>query len=722
YGGQLRHTAELPESLAGPLTVTTGPDGQARLHYLAAADQLVAVRVAAGPIGAQDILLLERPWQSPVEPVITIRLKKTSRLAGRILDGAGHPVVHHVVEVWSRGGGSRLMPNLVGFQDGPLRTAADGRFQTPDNLLVGSTYRIVVRDPGQEPILSDWITIGESPRTLLPMRLRPLRTITGRVVDRQGQPVANVTVFQTGDGPEATATRTGPDGRFALGGFRQGPVFVFARAEAFRFQGQLVPAGQAEATVELTRSSEPPARVMRMLPELIPLEESRAMARRLVEPYWRVVVEKGDDLTKFSTLQALLPADPAGVLEKLEAAKFLDKRRQFELQAEVVAALAASDPEEAAAVAESIPDPAPRADALLKLIDALPDADRARKLALLDRAALQARSVPDVNERLRVMGDVAERWHELGQVEKAKALFAEGLRIASQMTDKTDYRRGDFAAQLALVDVPAALAIAKDFEGNPSRGTPRGEIALRSIDQDPAEAERLWKGLRGGRSGLLETLCWKMARVDPARARRLIESFRARELQPHLYLFLALGEKPRDEPAARQAFEEGLREIDRLMHERPERFQSLAGWLLPIVERIDPALVPEMFWRDVASRPPSGNPRTIRASSPADLIRRLVWYDREVAAALFEPIRARMEHTEDQELATWGIEFAAWSLFDPRAAVARLEKVPVSNDPGRDANRARLAAATVLGLPYEAGWRRLWNPWSIILGGSQHRF
>ncbi len=259
-----------------------------------------------------------------MEPVITIRLKKTSRLAGRIVDGAGQPVAGQVVEIWSRGGGW-LGPNSVELRGGPLKTTADGRFQTPDNLIVGSTYRVVVRAPGKEPIISEWMAIGEAARTLLPMRLRPLRTVRGRVVDRQGKPVANVEVFQSGDGPEQTATKTGADGRFVLDGFRQGPVFVFARGEGFRFRGQLIKEGESEVTAELTRVTEQPARAMRMLPELIPLEESRAMARRLVEPVWKVVVEKGNDRTKFETLQALVNADPAGVLEKLESAKFLSK-------------------------------------------------------------------------------------------------------------------------------------------------------------------------------------------------------------------------------------------------------------------------------------------------------------------------------------------------------------------------------------------------------------
>jgi hypothetical protein len=197
-------TAEIPESMAAPLAVITGPDGRTTINYLAARDQLVAARVAAESIGTQDFLLVERPGRSAVEPVIAIRLKKTSRLTGWIVDGAGQPVAGQVVEIWSKGGGGWLGPNRVELRGGPLRTSADGRFQTPDNLLVGSTYRVVVRAAGMEPIISDWIAIEEAPRVLLPMRLRPLRSVGGRVVDRQGKPVANAEVFQSGDGPEQT--------------------------------------------------------------------------------------------------------------------------------------------------------------------------------------------------------------------------------------------------------------------------------------------------------------------------------------------------------------------------------------------------------------------------------------------------------------------------------------------------------------------------------------
>ena len=85
---------------------------------------------------------------------------------------------------------------------------------------------------------------------------------------------------------------TDVDGRFVLGGYRQGPAFLFARGDGFRFSGRLVKPGDDDLTVELTRTSERPAREMRMLPDAVTAEESRALGRRLIEPYWEAALNE----------------------------------------------------------------------------------------------------------------------------------------------------------------------------------------------------------------------------------------------------------------------------------------------------------------------------------------------------------------------------------------------------------------------------------------------
>jgi hypothetical protein len=211
------------------------------------ADQLVAVRVTATSIGTQDLQIIDRPGRDRQGAEIIVRLKRTSRLTGRVRTRAGEPAVGQIVEIWFRGG-SWLRPNPVVFKDGPLRTGADGSFQTPDNLLIVSPYRLLVRAPGKETILSEWITIGEKSRVLLPMLQTPLRTIGGRVVDRQGKPLAGIDIFQSGDGPEPTATNTNADGRFALGGFCHGSVFLF-EVVFLRAPTPLVKGGSAHTTI-----------------------------------------------------------------------------------------------------------------------------------------------------------------------------------------------------------------------------------------------------------------------------------------------------------------------------------------------------------------------------------------------------------------------------------------------------------------------------------------
>jgi hypothetical protein len=728
FGGS---SAEIPASLADPLAVRTGPDGMATISTMAPRDQLVAVRVTADAIGTQDISLIKRLGRVSEESVITIKLKPTSHFAGRIVDQDGHPVAGQLVEVWSRGDAFAAGPNTVELNGGPLCSAADGSFQTPDNLMAGSAYRVTVRAPGQEPVLSDWITIGEKPRSLPLMVQRPFRTIRGRVLDRQGQPVANVEVFQSGDGPEPATTQTDGEGRFSLGGFRHGPVFVFVRGVGFRFHGQLAKPTERNVTVELTRTSERPARGMKMLPDPIPLDESRALARRLVEPLWEKAAQEGTDGAKYRALTSLASIDPARALGMLESVKFQFEGWKNRLQRELVPLLARTDFEEATAVAESIADPAWRASALIELADALPIKERERKLALLDGAVLHARIAADQGDRLFQMGEVAERWYELGQVDKARALFAEGLEIAGHVTDKTDFKRGKFAGRLARVNLPAALAIAKDFDGERDQGRILGGIAFRLIDQNPADAERVWYQTKGmGRLVPMDpTLCWKMAALDPARARRGIESVGATQFRPELYLFLALGSKARDESASRQAFQTALEGIDRQLRERPEQYQTDAGKLLPFVERIDPGLVPELFWRDVSSRLPVGNPRTLSNDSPAVLIRHLAWYDREVAAALFEPSRARLSPPGDDMAAPADDElgnrilFWSWSMFDPRAAVARLETLPIDPKLPNNAIDARLAVAKSLAQDHEQRWHEIWDRhWNIILGGTRRDF
>ena len=322
------------------------------------------------------------------------------------------------------------------------------------------------------------------------------------------------------------------------------------------------------------------------------------------------------------------------------------------------------------------------------------------------------------------MGEVAVRWLELGQSDKAKALFAEALRMANAFADKTDFQRGMFAAKLARVDLPAAEAIARDFKGASNEGRILGNMAFYLADTSPADAERLWRQSAEKMGGLRMmdlVLCWKLAGVDPARALRVVDALPNISLTPEKYFYVAVGARARDESLARQSFQTALQGLDRMMEERPLQATGAVLWLLPVVEGIDPGLVPEILWRLVASRLPYGNPRALDVGFPILLIEELAAYDRQVAAALLEPALARMEQTDPKELATWMFEFLAWSVIDPRAAVARLEIVPIAQDTDvlKRKNGARFAVGAALARSRERRWSTRRDERQVILGGKR---
>ena len=64
---------------------------------------------------------------------------------------------------------------------------------------------------------------------------------------------------------------------------------------------------------------------------------------------------------------------------------------------------------------------------------------------------------------------------------------------------------------------------------------------------------------------------------------------------------------------------------------------------------------------------------------------------------------------DDGELATSSYEFLGWSIFDPRAAVTRLEQVPVAAKLEMNADFARARVSELLGMTREERIREIWG-------------
>ena len=147
----------------------------------------------------------------------------------------------------------------------------------------------------------------------------------------------------------------------------------------------------------------------------------------------------------------------------------------------------------------------------------------------------------------------------------------------------------------------------------------------------------------------------------------------------------------------------------------PQTVVRSAGRLLAIAEAIDPVLVEEVMWYSIAARSPSK--RVIEAKAPGALVERITWYERDVAAALLDGRLKRMLKVPELELIEWYLAFEAWSAIDPRAAVARLERVPMlSVDPNN--NRLWINVVNSLSLDPQELWRMDFIEWAPVFDAS----
>ena len=146
--------------------------------------------------GSQDFLLVERPGRGSEPAVITIKLKRTGTISGRIVDENARPVAGQVVEVWSRGVvAPGCCPISSASRKAPCARARTARSRRRPSSSKARPTAWPFASRAQTRFFPTGSRSRTSRHTLPLLVQRPLRTIRGRVVDRQGKPVAGCPRF-----------------------------------------------------------------------------------------------------------------------------------------------------------------------------------------------------------------------------------------------------------------------------------------------------------------------------------------------------------------------------------------------------------------------------------------------------------------------------------------------------------------------------------------------
>jgi hypothetical protein len=305
-------------------------------------------------------------------------------------------------------------------------------------------------------------------------------------------------------------------------------------------------------------------------------------------------------------------------------------------------------------------------------------------LEILAEALVGARAEKAPEFRAVVLGQVAKRLFLLGEKERATALLREGEKIANGLSSNSfaGYARGSFATDLALIDLPAAVALMKDLKDRNEFPRHHGNTAHRIAGTQPAEAVRVLDLIPppqqnefNQRDRYAIRVCYRMAQADLKGAIQLATSIVDLPSRAYALGVIALGVAKTDPKQAselmRRAFV--LLEEDAARPDLPQLTSALtpgsvAAALTLSAEQIDPTLVRECLWRSVAlQRPQTENPQQVwRYTTGNNALAMVVArYDGKLAKSLLAAGKDGWASRESQ---------LAEFLVNPKHAVETAEK------------------------------------------------
>ena len=677
------------------------------------------------------------PTRPGAEAPVTLTLEPSNAIAlkGRVLEPDGRPLAGALIQFKSKATGtgppswSESQVMLEGVET--VRTGPDGTFETPRELDPKLLYRAEVVAAGMARAQTDWLAPPSTSFADLTLRrTRGLRAVSGRVVDRAGEPVAGAVVSQSGDGPRPTRSVTDAEGRFRVDGVLDGRAFLFASKDRFRFRARPIGPGSGAVEIVLDREFEQPAPFK---PPTFPMTraEEKAKAGELVailKPRMKVGSDDRGDQARLLALEARL--DPNRVIELIQDQVV----RADASLAEVALGLMEDEPREALDLIESDRNDAGASTAYLAVFDAVPASDSGLRREVLSRAERRARAIHSSNspglmdQRALFLAKVADRWLDVGDRDRAASVLREARAAfdAAPATGGYSPSLADVVKVLARVDLPAALAILDRHPAAQKNNLGYFEnnlvsVAERAAEVDPAEAERLLERIGQDfiRKDATRRACYRMAPRDLERARRVASGLGEPTVPPLLDALAARAMVATDPRAARALLDAAFAEFGRLA-EAPSGRQprsevpAVMAMCLPVAARVDPSLVPEYLARCLAARPNRADEPEREGVAPASLLAMfLARYDREAASTVFdrvlEGIFAPSPRPYDLQPNAIPALLREAAAVDPRAALAILDRLP--DDPKvavdtrwGDYNQkleARLALATALSRPVD---------------------
>ncbi|MGA2060027.1 MAG: carboxypeptidase-like regulatory domain-containing protein [Thermoguttaceae bacterium] len=604
----------------------------------------------------------------------------------QVADPSGKPIAGAVIRVWTMPETKPLEwplrgePVLIADQK-EILTGDDGKavFSISAPATAASSWKppslfsLTATAENYLVARSGGIGTADSDHYDLTLTLRRLVNIDGRVIDQQGRPVAEATVFHTGNASSRVETKTDAQGRFHLQNLPEGTAPVFVTHPDYLFHGQLVDTSAATQEFKLLGKDQAPA-PLATLPPPFSRQQELDLAKQIIVPLWETAMKSTNESEKQDLSESYAQLDPWHVFGEVEKRLNNEEKNRFIMQ--TFRLLYPADPEEAMALLESLNIPEEtKTLIIIRTVQEALDLSRKQKLDLLNRAIAYSRSSQDPIDRIDYLSSIASTLYVLDQVDDAKKLVEELKPLIEKLTPKENaHACAVGGAAISLFELQAGLRIVRSVPDDFYRMRILFRIAQRLAAKDPAEAERIideslddikvkaekafqdayqreWPELN--KQSLMNyyecrttQVCYYMAPADADRAERIALKVRNPHQRAYCLGMVAKALAATDKAKAKKLILNSY-QILAEASANPQRYwlgwQSsplrTAGALLPVVEQIDPALLSECIWHAVSFRlfrPADDFMIGMEPESDdAFLAMYLSRYDRLLAAAIF---------------------------------------------------------------------------------------
>jgi protocatechuate 3,4-dioxygenase beta subunit len=687
YDPSLQHPDLIEE------TQTTDADGRYEFRGI---DPTSECRVWAGLEGAfsRGVSVVKGDRSALM---LNLSPKNAVRLNGRVSTAGGKPASGARLEIWQRAwmpAGNEPKSERVALAAGTiLATDDDGRFVSPP-LAPAAAYRISLVDSRFEPAHSAWADASHG-KELPPAELlaRTLGEHLGIVRDSAGKPVAGALVEFRG-GLTRVSSRTDAEGKFGLKPAPDGPGLLFVAEPGYWFHGQRIEALGEPLDVRLSSVGKPYGHQLQPAPPPLSQAERMKLAQQL---FGELIKAADSDLTgdtQLRVLQKWADVNPAAAIEFVSKNPSLLARNKDAVRFEAANMLLHTAPDDALDLIESMSSGHMPVLLYVRLASALPKDSPQRKLNLLAEAHLKAQAIREPGFRLVAVAEIAEGLLDLGQKERGTKLLADNLETARKLNRSgfDAYLRGCFAEELSQVDLNAALALVNDITDYFEKTRHLANIAQEMAGTRPAEAEEILADFPSPPEGsrllnqkdhYVVRVCYRMASVDLARAKRLVASMTDPFHQAHARGVMAVALAKSDSHQSRELMRLAFDALDAAAAKKRSDLPlstgnvgNIGGWLVLNSQQIDPELAAESRWRllrllpEVASSDPQQRWTDVEALSSAALF--LAEIDAPLARELLTRLDGDWQLSIVGSSRTW---LPAWGLVDPAEALRHASEI-----------------------------------------------